>query len=221
MKPRAHSRISPATSATHAKGIIDDHTGLERLIFFSDAVFAIAITLLALEIRLPANVNLESNDALLAALLEIWPKYLSYAISFLVIGMYWMSHHRMFRFITRYDQRLIFLNLLLLMAVAFIPFPTSIIGEYGNRTATICYALTMALTGFLGGGIWLHANRGGRLVTQRLAPAEFRHTLMRVLSPPLIFLLSIALAFYDASFAQYSWILIAVVMLILRPAEAG
>ncbi len=209
MKRAVGKRTTHAIPAAPAMGIIEDHMGLERLIFFSDAVFAIAITLLALEIRLPALEEPVTNEALLNALLVIWPKYLSYIISFLVIGLYWMSHHRMFRFIKRYDQRLIFLNLLLLMAVAFIPFPTSIIGESGNRTATIFYSLTMTVTGLLGSIIWLHANLGGRLVEHQLPPTEFRHVLFRVLIPPIIFLISIGIAYVNPSWAQYSWILIA------------
>lgn len=76
-----------------------DRLGLERLIFFSDAVFAIAITLLALEIRLPASQGTLTNDQLLQDLLALWPKYFSYVLSFLVIGGFWMGHHQKFRLI--------------------------------------------------------------------------------------------------------------------------
>ncbi len=131
---------------THASKVFEDETGLERLIFFSDAVFAIAITLLALEVRLPVDAGDLSNQALLEKLLTIGPKYVSYIISFLVIGNFWIWHHARFRHIVRYDTRLFVLNLFLLMAVAFIPFPTEVISENGNRTGTIFYALTISIT---------------------------------------------------------------------------
>lgn len=216
MKHAAGKRTAHAAPATPARGVIEDHVGLERLIFFSDAVFAIAITLLALEIRLPANVDLESNELLLNALIAIWPKYLSYAISFLVIGTYWLIHHRSFRHIVRYDRRLLMLNLWLLMAIAFIPFPSSVIGESNSRVATIFYALTMTVTGLLSTLNWMYAYRGGRLLDQRLSPRAFRQGLLLSLVPPAIFLISIGIAYIDSDLARYSWISIAFVSLLLR-----
>ncbi|MCB8985942.1 MAG: DUF1211 domain-containing protein [Ardenticatenaceae bacterium] len=79
---------------------------------------------------------------------RIWPKYLSFIISFLVVGNFWIAHHR-FSLVTHYDNRLLLVNLLVLMSIAFIPFPTSMISENGNRTATIFYALSIATTGLL------------------------------------------------------------------------
>ncbi|HEU5016017.1 MAG TPA: TMEM175 family protein [Roseiflexaceae bacterium] len=216
MKHVAGKRTNRVTSATPDRGIIEDHLGLERLIFFSDAVFAIAVTLLALEIRLPDATDLDNDAQLLAALAALGPKYFSYVISFLVIGSYWLVHHRSFRHIVRYDRRLLMLNLLLLMVVAFLPFPSSVIGESNSRVATIFYALTMVITGLLSAMIWLHAHRHGRLTDQQLAPPVFRQGLLRSLIPPAIFLISIALAYIDSDLARYSWISIAFVSLLLR-----
>ena len=129
--------------------LIDEKVGLERLVFFSDAVFAIAITLLALDIHLPVEAAHLTDKQLLTSLLQIWPKYLSFIISFLVIGNFWIAHHHRFSLVTHYDNRLLLLNLLVLMSIAFIPFPTSMISENGNRTATIFYALSIATTGLL------------------------------------------------------------------------
>ena len=121
---------------------LNDKAGLERLIFFSDAVFAIAITLLALEIQLPVDATSLTNQQLFVSLMSIWPKYLSFFISFMVIGNFWIAHHRRYRFITRYDTRLLLLNLLVLMSIAFIPFPTAVLSENSNRTATIFYCIS-------------------------------------------------------------------------------
>ena len=97
---------------------------LERLVFFSDAVIAIAITLLVVTLAIP-----EATENVGDALLDRWPQMLSYVLSFLVIGVFWMAHHRIFRYVATIDQRLIWLNLLFLMCVAFIPFPTAVLGD--------------------------------------------------------------------------------------------
>ena len=98
-----------------------------RLEAFSDGVIAIAITLLVLEIRVP-----EAHGAaeLWRALRELWPAYLGYLISFLIIGIMWANHHTIFRYINRTDHYLVVINLLLLLCIAFIPFPTALLAEY-------------------------------------------------------------------------------------------
>jgi uncharacterized membrane protein len=200
------NKESPAVrEAERPDEIEDDHFGLERLVFFSDAVFAIAITLLALEIRLPDLPAPVSNEDLLAALLDLAPKYLSYVVSFLVIGLYWMTHHRRFRFIYRYDRTLLWLNLILLMFVAFIPFPTSVLSEYGNRTATVFYALVITLSGAMSWAIWSHAVRGRRLVHPDLTDEVIRGERYRMLVTPAIFLFSIPVAFINDDLAKFMW----------------
>ena len=99
----------------------EDSRELDRIVFFSDAVFAIAITLLVLDIQVPEILERLVDERLPERLLELWPKYLSYVHSFLVILMYWMAHHSTFTAIKRYDRGLIWLNSLFLMCVAFLP----------------------------------------------------------------------------------------------------
>jgi uncharacterized membrane protein len=185
-----------------------DHVGLERLIFFSDAVFAIAITLLALEIRLPAAEAELTDGQLLDSLLGLWRSYMAYVISFLVIGSFWLGHHRKFRWIRRYDRRLLLLNLLLLMVVAFLPFPTSVISEYGNQTATIFYALTMALAGVLSAALWWYAERAPQMIDPALDARRRRHELINPLLSAAIFLISCGIALIDSDLAKFSWLLI-------------
>ena len=182
--------------------------GLERLIFFSDAVFAIAITLLALDLRLPSDGGSPSNAQLLAQLLDIWPKYLAYAVSFLAIGTFWLGHHRRFRFIRRYDRGLLMLNLLFLMVIAFVPFPTSVISETGNRTATIFYALTMALGGLMLATLWWYASWHNRLTDPRLGAQQARREFVPMLLTVGLFVVSIGLAFLDENLARFSWLLV-------------
>ena len=108
-----------------------DRFQLERVAFFSDAVFAIAITLLVIEIRLP-EVHLDSSAALAEALTELVPKFLGFVISFFVIGRFWVGHHRVVGHLRTCDDGLIWRNLFFLLTIAFMPFPTAVISEYGN-----------------------------------------------------------------------------------------
>ena len=200
--------------ARHEK--FDDEAGFERLIFFSDAVFAIAITLLALEIRLPVDATDLSDLQLMKSLMAIWPKYLSFIISFLVIGNFWIAHHRQFRMITRYDTRLLLLNLFMLMSIAFIPFPTSILSENSNRTSTIFYALSITLTGLLSALLWWYASWENRLTEKNFEVKVARRHLLSILTIPAVFLLSIGLAFIDPDLAKFSWMLTAPAAMLTR-----
>src|SRR5205814_4978093 len=96
-----------------------------RLEAFSDGVFAIAATLLVLELRVPADTT-----DLVRALLGLWPAYLAYLISFLTIGIIWVNHHTLLEHCRRVDRTFLYLNLLLLMAVGIVPFPTSLVDQY-------------------------------------------------------------------------------------------
>jgi uncharacterized membrane protein len=199
-----------ASSKTDLEIVGDLHhqLGLERLIFFSDAVFAISITLLVLEIHLPASDTLYTDTELLRRLSGMWQSYLAYILSFLVIGTFWIAHHRKFRFIRRYDGGLIMLNLLFLMIVAFIPFPTAILSNYTGLTATVFYALVMLLASLLMTAIWWYASRHPRLID----PTMDLHTRRRQFLAPLIttgiFMISIGLAFVNQNLARFSWLLI-------------
>lgn len=191
-----------------------NHLGLERLIFFSDAVFAIAITLLVLDIRLPAGAGEYNDKDLFQSLVGLWHQYLAYIISFLVIGNYWITHHRKFILIKRYDTMLLFLNLLLLMMIAFIPFPTTVLSENGNRTATIFYALVMSLAGLIVAAIWWHASRKNHLIDPHLdRQRRWRETAVP-LATVAVFLLSVIIAFFDETVAKIFWILIVPVTIV-------
>jgi uncharacterized membrane protein len=192
-----------------------DPVALERLVFFSDAVFAIAITLLALEIRLPENTGNLGNAELARALMVLWPKYLGYAISFMVIGYFWIGHHRKFCLIKRYDSTLVRLNLLLLMVIAFIPFPAAVISEYGNRTATIFYAITMILAGLLSIAIWKYASNNNRLIDLSLDAHQRRKEFLYPLVVTVIFSLSIGIAFINDDLAKAFWVLAAFTSLVI------
>jgi uncharacterized membrane protein len=128
-----------------------------RLEAFSDGVFAIAITLLVLEITVP-----EHGRTLSSALLHQWPSYFAYAVSFLNIGIMWVNHHQVFRFVRTVDRRLLFVNLGLLMCVAFVPFPTSIVARFiekgsDARAAAVLFGVTLTLTAVFWQLLWYWA----------------------------------------------------------------
>lgn len=198
-KPMPEKSIAPSEASLQL--------GLDRLVFFSDAVFAIAITLLALEIRLPAG-DFTDDAALWGALLGMTDAYLAFAISFWVIASFWLGHHRLFLHVRRYDDRLLLLNLLLLMLIAFVPFPTTLISNYGNRTAVIFYASTMVATGLMMALIIAYASGRGRLIDASEGGAWRQRGLTRALAVVLIFGLSIGVAFFNADWAMYSWLLL-------------
>jgi uncharacterized membrane protein len=189
---------------------------IERLVFFSDAVFAIAITILVLDIRLPAGANAAGSRELLLSLAGLWPEYLAFFISFWVIGLSWISHHRKFLYIQRIDYQLLTLNLLMLMIIAFIPFPTAVMSENVSFTATAFYALTMIMACLSGLILWLHAARNHRLVDSSLD----RRQIWREASVPLatiaIFTLSMGVAVLDAGLARIFWVLVFPLAFFLR-----
>ena len=173
----------------------DDTTRIET---FSDGVFAIAITLLVLEIRVP---EIEEGASLFEALFGLWPSYLAYALSFLLIGTMWANHHNRFRYIARSDHVLLFVNTLLLMFMAFIPFPTALLAEYGlgsedERTAAaVLYSGTLAVTAVFFTLLWLYAATNRRLVERDLAPRLLRAMTRRYLFGVLLYAVAFALAF--------------------------
>lgn len=156
-------------------GVFEDKTGLERIQFFSDAVMAIAITLLVIDLRLPENVQ---EAGLARALLRLWPSYLGYLLSFIVIGNYWLSHRRLFRPIRRYDDRLGWLSLMFLFFIALLPFSTRLIGLFPmSRTAFAVYSLNVLPLGFLSYALTRHAYVNHRLVGTSMPAAEIRRLL--------------------------------------------
>lgn len=178
-------------------------TGVDRLVGFSDGVFAIAITLLVLNIEVPTA----APNVLLAE----WPDVLSYVISFLVIGNYWINHHRIFQWIDQQDSRLLWFNLLFLLCIAFVPFPTSLLGDSITTVTVSVYAATLALTGVLSTGVWWYATRVGGLVRSAVAPRQAYDRTVRMLVPSAVFALSIPIALLDPVGAMYSWIALVVI----------
>jgi len=184
---------------------------LDRIVFFSDAVFAIAITLLVLSIEVPEiPANLVAEE-LPGRLLDLQPDILSYVLSFLVILSFWMAHHSIFRFVKRYDRGLIWLNSLFLMCIAFLPFPTHLLGDYADQQLVVgIYAGSLAVTRLLLTAVWWYASGKHRLVDEGLDAGTIRAFRIRGLVIPLIFFSSIAISFLSVWAAIFSWVLLLV-----------
>jgi uncharacterized membrane protein len=174
---------------------------LERMVYFSDAVIAIAITLLVVQFSVPA-----ASEDVGDALLDRWPQFLSFVLTFLVVGVFWMAHHRIFRFVARLDQRLIWLNLLFLMCIAFLPYPTAVLGEHDtSRASVIFYASAVGITGAVLASVWQYVIRVG-LLNEKADEWTVQYMTRRSLVTPISFLGSIPLAFISLRLAQAAWL---------------
>ena len=184
----------------------------DRIVNLSDGVFAIALTLLVLDIRVPNIPEKLVASELPAVLLSLWPKYLGYVLSFVVISTSWIIHHSIFRPIRAYDRTLLYINLLFLMFVAFVPFPTSLLGEYGNHQLPVAvYAATLAVGRLLLTAIQWYAVRHDRLLDEAQDPATVRFLLIRGLTVPAIYLVTIVISFFSVEAAIWSWVILIVV----------
>lgn len=191
--------------------------GFERLVFFSDAVFAIAITLLIIDVRLPELPHGATEDQVRAALGELIPKVFAYGLSFVTIGLYWLAHWRRFRYVARVNERLVGINLILLGFVAFIPFPTALMGAQGDHViAIVIYALSLSAAGVLGPLTWLYAWRAG-LVLPGVTPRFAQLSVFRGFSVPIVLLGSlILLPIIGTTWVTATWLLIAPVQIVLN-----
>jgi uncharacterized membrane protein len=171
-----------------------------RLEAFSDGVFAIAITLLVLEIRVPEA----AGDRLGHQLVEQWPSYLAYAVSFLVIGIIWMNHHAVIDHLRQADRPIMALNLFLLLWIGVIPWPTRLVAEYmrdggePERVAALVYAGTMTMMGLAFGLLWRYASTRRRLLGSDLSDAEIKRRTRRFTIGTPIYGVSILVALFSA-----------------------
>ena len=187
---------------------MESGTDVERLVYFSDAVFAIAITLLALEIRLP-EMHEPTTRELRRALLDLLPQFYSFAISFWIIGVYWLAHHRIFRYVMAYDRRLMVINLLFLMWIVLIPFSASLLGGYASyQLAEVIYFSHMIITSLSMALFWWYATSDRKLVDPDIDPALIAYNYVRISSLPVVFVLAIIVSFYSTAAAGYTVLLL-------------
>ncbi|WP_089107141.1 TMEM175 family protein [Streptomyces hyaluromycini] len=171
-----------------------------RVEAFSDGVFAIAVTLLVLDIKVPKTAE---GDSLWQALGAQWPSYAAYVVSFLVVGIMWVNHHQLFSYVARVDRKLMFLNLLVLMVVSAVPWPTAMLAEYlredaSSHAAAAVYSLVMVLMAAAFQALWWHLTRTGHLFDARVDVEAARATRARFALGSLGYPLTVGLAFVSA-----------------------
>jgi uncharacterized membrane protein len=195
---------------------------LERLILFSDAVFAIAITLLVIEIKIPEVHSTPEHpikeQAILQKLAELIPKFIGFLVSFLLIGQYWIVHHRMFSFVINYTDKLIWLNILFLFAIALMPFSTGFYSEYVRHslmTPVIFYTANIALLGLANFLMWRYLSKQKNNLTENLTPMLAKYFSLRALTVPTIFVIFSFAYLYAPRFAFFIPPLIPLIMFVL------
>lgn len=179
----------------------------DRLAFFSDAIYAISLTLLVVGLEVPRVIDTSSNGDLWDALDELEPEILMFFISFLVIGSFWLSHHRFVARLTAIDRSLLFCTLCYLAFIAFLPFPSGLLGEYtDNSVAVALYALCIAVVATIEVVLFALAYKHDLL---RIEPTDetFRWGVVASLTPALLFFLSIPVAFVSPLLGMLVWVL--------------
>ena len=190
--------------------------GTERILAFSDGVFAVVITLLVLEIKVPDIPADQVAGELPRALANLLPSVLSHIVSFALFGIYWVGHHTLFTFIKRYDRNLLWLNILFLLFMASMPFPTALLIRYNDQwISMVVYCSILILTGLSAVAMWSYASRDHRLLDENLKPDVIALTYRRILVAPAIYL--IALAVSVASLTAAKLLLVVAVLLYIVP----
>jgi uncharacterized membrane protein len=184
-----------------AKIPFDLEVNTQRLEAFSDGVFAIAITLLVLEIKIPGSETMGSGG-LAHYLYGQWPKYGAYILSFVIIGIYWANHHYLFKLFLRTDHYFNLLNVLFLMSISFLPYPTDVLGEYilnpvHMKTAVTFYSVGILLPAICWCLIWLYASHKQRLINPRLSPVFIRFLTRQYIVSVLLYMMAFLISLFS------------------------
>jgi uncharacterized membrane protein len=194
---------------------------------FSDGVIAIAITLLVLDLRVPAKAML-LHGSLAASLADEWPAYAAYVTSFLIIGIIWVNHHGTFELVGLVDRTTLFINLLLMMSIVAIPFTTSLLSEYllaggdNARTAAVVYSFVMLMMSLAFAGLYTHVARNPAQLAEGVDPVAVRRSILRFsVVGLLLYLATIGIALISAPACLIAHFLIALYYSLqqLRPAS--
>lgn len=178
---------------------------VERIVLFSDAVFAIAITLLIIDIKVPVLTGNKATEVnFLNALELLAPKFLGFLSSFYIIGFYWSVHHRIFGFVINYNVKLIWLNLVFLFSIVLLPFSTAVYNEYSSSENIrlilpyTVYVFNICLTGFLNFLLWSYVGNSKNEVTENFPSGDFlKKAKLRSLLVPITFMLSLIIVFIN------------------------
>lgn len=189
---------------------------LERIVFFSDAVFAIAITLLIIEIKVPHLEHDASDRDFWVALLKETPKIIGFMFSFFVIGAYWVGHHQIYGYIEKWDGGLIWRNVAFLATIAFIPFSTAFFSEYPERFVPLfLYALSFSVAGFLETWQWRYAVKK-HLIDENLSAATIKQHTWHHSILPIVGVTAILIGFITPLLSGFAFWLIPILQRVIR-----
>jgi uncharacterized membrane protein len=224
MATRAGGQRSDAVEDAGEEALEPGGRGTERVEAFSDGVFAIAITLLVLEIRVPTAAQLASPDTLIRALGGLWPSYLGYTLSFVTIGIMWLNHHNLFRYIRTVDHTLLIANLFLLLVVGFVPFPTALLaatlGEPAEEIGVLVYAGTFVVMALGFNALWYAARRhGGTLLRPEASRAAIEAITRSYRFGPPGYLVAVIAALFNPALGM--GVIVVLVLLYLLPGSSG
>jgi uncharacterized membrane protein len=192
--------------------------GTNRIEAFSDGVFAIALTLLILDVKVPSASEIANEAMLQSFLLKQGPTYLSFALSVVVIGIFWVAHHGLFHYIRRANRALFWLNILFLLCVTFIPFPAALLGQFsGYRTSVVIYGASLAVTGVMLDVMRWYATSHHRLVDKDLDLQLIRAARRRNLTGPVIYVLGIIISFIPLTIAGIGGVQVCLALYVLVP----
>jgi uncharacterized membrane protein len=190
---------------------------VEHVISFSDAIFAFAITLMALAIDIPDLPLDLSQSELIQRLYHFYPQFEDYIISFAVIAIFWISYHQVFNHIRGSHLSIVYLNLLFLLLITLLSLTTSFVINYASyQIPYIIYCLVVIMTSSLLVSIWWYATRGHGFVDKNMNPLFVKGTFFVLLSIPITFSISIVISFFDLDFAQYFWLAIVPMNFLIR-----
>lgn len=185
---------------------INTTTRIEAL---SDGVFAIVLTLLVFQIRTPDLSPENAATQLWPRLLHQWPEFYSYMISFMIVGAYWIGHHGLYHMVKRSSLTLLWLNLVFLMFVAFLPFSVGLFGRYGDQQRIqILYGVHLMIIGGLNYVQWKYVTRWNRLVEDGVDDKLERDIDNRIMMTPAICLLAILISFFDLRWSKMIYLLL-------------
>ena len=174
---------------------------LERLVFFTDAVFAIAITLLVIDLKIPNFESITSEDDYANRFIGIVPNLFSFTLSFFVIGMYWESHHMLFSFVVKWDRPLLWLNIFFLFSIILMPFTTAGLFSLPLRMPWLIYSINICLIGFFKYLLVKHlANLKNKLTVDFEDKKLIKNLIHRSIMVPVVFILSVIVSYFAQPF---------------------
>ena len=193
----------------------DFHLTTARVETLGDGVFAIAMTLLILEIRVPVVQVATASAELPGALFALWPKLLCYVISFITLGVYWVAHHLHFYTVRRADRMLLWINILFLLTIGFVPFSTALIGAYVHeQLPVVIYGANMVVASLVLQWHWWYATHNHRLVRPDLDPTLVRSVTQVILMGPVVYLIAMALSYVSTSISIAMYLLVNLIYVI-------